>query len=329
MVEMIASDVPGSWRFLLYVRSLCGGANIYRCYWLPRWLRCLSVVYQVIILITYIIVITVAPAVYRPSPSLLNAFGNDICFIYSIPMLSNVVILRQTFHGSGEFALLSMWRWLQIGNLYAVKNKIRRGAVLIIVGSISVSLGIIFIGFSTFRTMELFPALDGHNTQNVIFWVHVIFRIFALVFYYSYIIFCFVVVTDVTFFTCMLRQQLDDVFSCIIVDAVALKKCVNCVNGIWAFVGAANGAFGVPLGMYLIGVLPIIITCGFRLVVELKVFYVLALANYVGILILILVPSAILAAQVKYLHQFVSSRDNNVMRHASLVSITEITILIH
>ena len=328
MVEMAASDVPRSWRILLYVSALCGGSNVYRCEWLPRWCRCLSVVYQVIILITYI-VISVALAVYHSSPSLSKAFEIDNIFsIYIIPILSNIVILRQTLHGSGVFELFQRWRSLQIGNSYAVNNKIRHGAVIIIVGLITISLGFIFIGVSTFRMVEPSPALDGHNTQDVILWVHVIIRIFAWVFCYSYLLLCFVVVIDIIFIVRILREQLEDVFLGLIVDAVALKNCVNRLNGIWTLVGAANNAFGVLLGMYLVWIVPNIVNFGFQLLERKEILHLPTLASGVGILILILVPSAILAAQVTHLFPPATSRDNNVMGHVTLAAITGITVLI-
>ena len=314
MVEMAASDVPRSWRSLLYVGALCGGSNVYRCEWLPRWLRCLSAIYQVIILITYIIVISVAPAVYHSSPSLSKAFEmDDIFSIYLIPILSNIVILRQTFQSSGVFALCQRWRSLQIGNSYAVNNKIRHGAVIIIVGLITISLGFIFISISTFRMVEPSPALDGHNTQDVILWVHVIIRIFAWAFCYSYLLLCFVVVIDIIFIVRILRERLEDVFLGLIVDAVALKSCVNRLNGIWTLVGAANNAFGVLLGMYLVWIVPNIVNLGFQVLEGKEILYLPPLASGVGILILILVPSAILAAQVIHLFLPATSRDNTVM----------------
>ena len=312
MVEMIASDVPGSWRFLLYVSALCGCSNIYRCYWLPRWLRCFSVVYQLIILTIYTIIVVVALAAHRSSHSLSTAFENNaILSIYLIIIMLNILILWQTFRGSGVPALFKTWGAFQVGNSYTVKNKIWRSAVIVIVGLITISSGLIFIGISTFHTVEeranvvatLFPGLGGQNMRDVILWMHIIIRILTLVFCYSYLSLCCVVVIDITFLIRTLREKLDDVFFGIIVDDVALKRCVDCVNGIWELVGAANGAFGASLGMCLLWTLPNIINVGFQLV-ERKEFllYLPSFATGVGVLILILVPSAILAAQVKHLH---------------------------
>ena len=145
MDEMIAADVPGGGRSLLYASTICGGSSIYRCYWLPRWLRCLSVFYQVILLIIYISVTTVALVVYRSSHSLSDAYGDEILNIYLIPIMSNVMVLCKIFHGSGEFALFQRGWPFQSGHWYVVNNKIQRGVILIIVGLVTVSLGSILM----------------------------------------------------------------------------------------------------------------------------------------------------------------------------------------
>ena len=310
MVEMIACDVPGSWRFMLYVSALCGGSNVYRCYWLPRWIRCLSVIYQVMILTMDIIIIGVALAGQGSSLSLFKELNKNAMYsIYFITILCNIVILWQTFRGSGVFALLQRWKSFQTGNSYAIKNRIWRSAVILIVELITISLALTFIVLLTIFTADgkiynapkLFPALDGYEIQDVIFWVHIIILMFALLFCYSYILLCFVVVIDITFLIRTLRQQLDDVFWGLIVDVVALMRCVNRVNGAWELVDVANGAFGASLGMYLVWIIPNIINLGLQFVERQDfLLYLPALASCVGALILILVPSTILVAQVRH-----------------------------
>ena len=312
MIEMIAPDVPGSWRFMLYMGALCGGSNVYQCHWLPRWLRCLSVVYQMMILTIDIIVIGVALAGQGSSHSLFKELNKNAVFsIYFITILCNIVILWQTFRGSGVFDLLQKWKLFQIGNLYAVKNRIWRSAVILIVGLITISLALTFIVFLTIFTVDgkaynaqkLFPALDGHNIEDVIFLVHIIILMFALLFCYSYLLLCFVVIIDITFLIRTLREQLNDVFWGLIVDVVALKRCVNRVNGAWELVDAANGAFGASLGMYLVLIIPNVINFGFQFVERQGILYLPPLASGVGVLILIFVPSAILVAQVRHQHR--------------------------
>ena len=83
-----------------------------------------------------------------------------------------------------------------------------------------ISLGFILIGLTIFHAIEktsyvvtkLFPALESHDTQDVIFGVCTIIPMLAWVFSYSCILLCDVDVIDITFIGRILHEQLDGVF---------------------------------------------------------------------------------------------------------------------
>ena len=178
--KMRPCDVPRSWRFLAYVSVLSGCSNVYRCHWLPRWLRCLSVIYQMTVLSIYVTIFGIALADSGFNPSLTRALNKEaILSIFVMIIVSHIVILWQTFRDSGLFALFHTRRTLQITDSHAAKYTIWHSAINITIALITTSLGLILIGVTVFHAIEkkpyvvtkLFPFLESHDTQDVIFGV--------------------------------------------------------------------------------------------------------------------------------------------------------------
>ena len=135
--KMRPCDVPRSWRFLVYVSGLSGCSNVYRCHWLPRWLRCLSVIYRMTMLSFYVTIFGIALADSGFNPSLTRVLNKEaILSIFVIINVSHIVILWQTFRDSGLFALFHTWRTFQITDSCAVKYTIWHGAIKITIAFI-------------------------------------------------------------------------------------------------------------------------------------------------------------------------------------------------
>ena len=311
MPEIRACDVPGSWRFFLYVGALSGCSNVYHCCWLPKWLRYLSIVYQIIMMINYIIVIGVA--LVDPGPGLsfdmtFHRYAKLFCYI--IITLSHIVFLWQTCCGSGFFVLFQTQRGFQEGNSYISKHQTRRGLIILTVCSLAIAWGLILVGIYIWFTTNaqklvisfIFPALNDHTTQQLIFWVYIIMQASAVTFIISYILLCFLVSVDITFLFCALREEMECVFSVLVVDETALERCLHTFRGICELVDAANGTFGVPLAIYLIWVVTGIINFGLQLALKQDIAPIIHLSSFASafmILVLMLVPPSVMTAQVK------------------------------
>ena len=310
MAEIRACDVPRSWRFLLYMGALCGCSNIYRFCWLPRWLRLSSVVYQILVLITYIIVTGVAMADHDTSSLDLafNRYASLFCYI--MITLSNIVILVQTYLGSGIFVLCKTWKAFQKDNSSAIKHKRIRGAIILTVGSIVIACKLTLIGIVSYLITHkwtsvapyLFPILNGQTTRHLIFGAHVMIQGSAVTFVCSYMLLCFVVLVDLTFLFRTLREEMDGVFSVLMVDEAALERSLHRMHGICELVDAVHGTFGISLAIYLMWIVPNFINIGFQLVLgneEIVAMFLPSFILAIAILILILVPPAVMTAQVK------------------------------
>ena len=310
MAEIRACDVPRSWRFLLCMGALCGCSNIYRFCWLPRWLRLSSVVYQILMLITYIIVTGVAMADHDTN-SLDLAFNRYASFFCYIMMtLSNIVILVQTYLGSGIFVLFKTWKAFQKDNSSAIKHKRIRGAIIFTSGSIVIACKLTLIGIVSYLITNkwtsvapyLFPILNGQTTRHLIFGAHLMIQASATTFICSYMLLCFVVLVDLTFLFRILREEMDGVFSVLMVDEAALERSLHRMHGICELVDAVNDTFGISLAIYLMWIVPNFINIGFQLVLGNEKIVAMFLPSFIlaiVILILILVPPAVMTAQVK------------------------------
>ena len=309
MAEIRACDIPGSWRFFLYVGALSGCSNVYRCYWLPRWLRCLSTVYQIIMLAFYIILIGVA--LTEPGPGAFHWMINRYSFLlwYFIIILSITVNLWQTGFGSGLFVLFQTWKAFQTDNEYTMKHRLWRRVIILTVGLTVIITDLMAVAFVWWKFVVdggvpgapyLFPALDDHTLRDLVFGVDAMVREFAFIFFCSYALHCFVVLVDLTFLFRSLKEDMEGVFSVAIVDVAAVERCLHTLHGICKLVDAANGAVGIPLAIYLMWIVPTIIHCGFQLlhwqerVIRMSMSFAFAMAR----LVLILVPPAVMAAQV-------------------------------
>ena len=308
---MRASDVPGSWRLFLYASALCGCSNVYHCCWLPRLLRCLSIVYQIFMLIIYIIVIGVALADPGPGRSLDLAFNRyaDLLF-YIMMVLSNIVILWQTLCGSGSFLLFQTQKKFQAGSSYAVKHRTWPGVIMIIACLLAMMCELILIGTITWLVINerniaavyIFPVLKGHNTLEFMFGLYVLIQLSAMTSLCFHVLFCFVVLVDIMLLFLALRKQMDVVFSSLIVDDIAVERCLRTMCGICELVDTANGTFGAPLAIYLMWIVPTIINSGLQLLLRNEfsfVIYGLMFGYAIVIFVSILVPPAVMTAQVK------------------------------
>ena len=311
MPEMRACDVPGSWRILRYVGALSGSCNVYRCCWLPRWLRCLSIVWQLTMLFTYVILIAVAMA-DSGSTNIFNQSLNRYAILiqYITIILLNIVFVWQTSFGSGLFDFFLTWKAFQRDNSYSTKHKLRRGAIIVTVGLIVLICGLAYIcsiswylmQAGTFAASYMFPALEGHFTQMWVFRLHVIIQVPHVMFICSYMLLCFVVLFDLTFLFRTIREEMRRVFSVPIVDDATLKKCLHSISCICDLVDAANGTFGTSLAIYLLWNVTNIINKGLQLIQwqdEAVIVFLPGLIYNIGILFLTLVPPAVLAAQVR------------------------------
>ena len=144
----------------------------------------------------------------------------------------------------------------------------------------TILIGLAFIGIASYATLEgktsvaryLFPALIDHPTIYLIYWLHVIFMILAILYIYWHTLFCFMVATHFTYLLRAIREDVDDIFAVPVVDSAALEKCLHRVDGICDLIGAANGVFGLPLAFILMWTAPSIINFGFQLVEGQKLF---------------------------------------------------------
>ena len=312
MQEMRACDVPGSWRCLFYASALCGSSNLYQCYWLPRWLRCVSIVYQVTMLFTYNILFGFELA-DSGSSQILNLTINKCAMLiqYITIILLNIVLIWQTCMGSGLYVLFKTWKTFQSSSSYSAKHTLLRGTIKMTVGLIVIISGLIYLGCVTWYYMDaqtfiasyIFPALHGHSSLKLVFWMHVIIQVPRIMFISSYMLLCFVVLVDFTFLFRTLREDMEGVFSVPIVDDSNLEKCLHSISGLCDLVNAANGAFGMPLAIYLLSIVPHIINRGFQLIQwqggGTLIIFVPGLTFAIGMLFLTMVPSAIMTAQVK------------------------------
>ena len=119
-------------------------------------------------------------------------------------------------------------------------------------------LVVIYIWFTTnaqkMFASFIFHILNGHTTQALMFWIYLIMQVSAMAFIISYILLCFLVSVDITFLFRALREEMDGIFSVLVVDETALERCLHTFRAICELVDAANGTFGVPLALYLIWV---------------------------------------------------------------------------
>ena len=311
MPEIRACDVPGSWRFFLYVGALSGCSNVYHCCWLPKWLRYISIVYQIIMMINYIIIISVALA--DPGPGLsfdmtFNRYAKLFCYI--IITLSNIAFVWQTCCGSGFFVLFQTQKCFQEGNSYTTKHQTRRDVIILTVCALAIACELILVGIYIWFTTNaqtlfasfIFPALNDHTTQKLVFWVYIIMQVSAVTFIISYILLCFLVSVDITFLFCALREEMEGVFSVLDVDEAAPERSLHTFRGICELVDAANGTFGVPLAIYLIWVVTGIINFGLQLALKQEMALIIHLSSFASammILVLMLVPPSVMTAQVK------------------------------
>ena len=310
---MGASNVPGSWCFFLYMSALCGCSNVYRCYWLPRWLRRLSIVYQIFMLLIYIIITGVALADRGHSLSFSSAFNRYTeLFFYTIMVLSNIVILWQTYCGSGSFLLFQTRKTFQADNSYAVMHQIWRDVITYVVCLLVMILVFILIGISTWFTIDkqnfiaayIFPVLNGHTTQKFMFGMYVMIQVSSMTFPCYYMLLCFVVLVDITLLFRTLREEMDVVFCGLVVDGAAVERCLQTIRGICELVDATNSTFGIPLALYLMWIVPTIINIDLQLFLDQEldfIVYLLMSVYAVMILVLILVPPAVMTAQVNTL----------------------------
>ena len=151
--------------------------NVNGCYWLPRWLWCLSILYQIIMLVIYIIVIGVA--LTYPGPSLsfgltFHRYGEMLFCL--IMVLSNVVILWQKYCWSGSLLLIQTRKTFRESNSYAVKHQTWRDVIILAVCLFVMISEFIMIGISiwcfiskqNFITAYIFPVITGPATQKLI-----------------------------------------------------------------------------------------------------------------------------------------------------------------
>ena len=310
MPEMRASDVPGSWRFFVYAGALCGCSNIYHCCWLPRWLRCLSIAYQIIMLSIYIIIIGVALSDAGPNRSFGMAFNRYMELLFHIIMaLSNIIILWQTCCASSGSLLLQTRKTLQTGNPCVVEHQPWPNAITLIICLLVIIWALILIGINTWLVIDkhnfiatyIFPVLKGHATLELMFGLFVISMASTMLFPCCYMLLCFVVIVDITVLFRTVRKEMDVVFSGLIVDDAAVERCLQRIRGICELVDAANGTFGIPLAIYLMWIIPTIINVGLQLFIgqELSLIIFQLMSVYaVVIFVLILVPPAVMTAQV-------------------------------
>ena len=310
MPEVRACDVPGRWRVFLYMGALCGCSNVYQCCWLPKWLRYLSIVYQIIMMSTYIIAIGVALAGSGSGLSFdlaFNRYAKLFCGI--IITLSNIVYLWQTCCGSGLSVLFQTQKAFREGNSCRAKHKVWLDCIILIVCLFVIVCELVLISvYVRFTTHAqkmyasyAFPVLSDHAAQKL-FWIYIIMQVSALTFICSYTLLCFLVMVDITFLFRTLREELGGVLSVPVVDEAALERCLHTFNGICELVEAANGTFGVLLAIYLMWILPFIINVGLQLALKQEVDLTLHLSSFACasvILALILVPPSVMTAMVK------------------------------
>ena len=313
MAEIRSCDVPGSWRILLYVGAMCGSCNVYRCCWLRRWLRCLSIFYQMSMLLAYIILLGVALADPGQGNTWDRTFNRYVVLMqYFTIILLNIVVVWQTCFGSGIYGLFENWNTFQTVNSYTPNHKLQRGVIKLVVGVIVITCCLTWVGYLAWHMANarmsvapyLFPALASHTTLNLVFWVHTIIQVPAMIFFCIYALLCFVVLVDITYILRALREDMECTFSVTTVDSVALERCLQSINGICELVDAVNGTFGVSLAVYLIWVVPNLINNGLQLIQwqqDSSVVFLPWFAFALIIFILILVPPAVTAAQVRTL----------------------------
>ena len=311
MPEIRACDVPVSWRLLLYTGALCGSCNVYRCCWLPRWLRCLSIVYQMTMLFIYIILIGIALADPGRGNTWDRTFNRYVVLMqYFTIILLNVVVVWQTCFASGIYRLFINWKAFHTTNSYSTKYNLQRRFIKLTVCLFAITCDLVWVGCllwhianaHIFIASYLFPVLAGHNILKLVFWLDMIIHVPTMTFFYIYILLCFVVLVDITFLLRALREDMECTFCVTIVDSGALGRCLHNINGICKLVDAANGTFGVSLAIYLIWIVPTLINNGLQLIEwqqERSVIYVLWFVFALIVFILILVPPAVMAAQVR------------------------------
>ena len=318
MADIRASDLPGSWRFLLYVGALCGCSNVYRFSWIQRWLRRLSIVYQIIMLAIYFILIGVALADPGPSCSLNLAINRYALLLqYTVIMLSSIVILWQTGFGSGLFVLFQTWKAFQASNSYVVKHKLWRVIIILAGGLFIMMIHFMIVTYVLWEfakygrfpgAPDIFPILGDHTTRDLVFGVDAMFRGFGMTFICSNVLLCFVVVVDLTFLFRTLREEMGGVFSLPTVGEWAVERCLRSLRGICELVNVTNGTFGKSLAIYLMWIILTIINIGIQLVQwqDKNLMRLLMLFTFaIETLIIILVPPAVMAAQVNAISKIV------------------------
>ena len=310
MPELRACYVLGSWRFFLYVGALSGCSNVYHCCWLPKWLRYLSIVYQIIMMISYIIVIGVAMVDPGPGLSFETAFDRfTTLFCYIIIIFSDIVFFWQTSCGTGLCVLFQTHKTFQQDNSHRAKHQAWHDRITFTVCVLVIACEIILVGIYIWFTTNaqkmfasfIFPILNGHTTHTLMFWVYLIMQISALKFIISYILLCFLVSVDITFLFRALRKEMEGVFSVLVVDEAALERCLHTFHGICELIDAANGTFGVPLALYLIWFVLSIINLGLQLALKQKIDLIIHLSSFsyaIMIIVVILVPPSVMTAQV-------------------------------
>ena len=99
-----------------------------------------------------------------------------------------------------------------------------------------------------------------------------------------------------------ISQEMEGVLSVLVVDEVALERCLHTFHSICESVDAANGTFGVPLAIYLIWVVLSIINPGLQLALKQEMDIIIHMSSFscaIMIIMMILVPPSVMTAQVK------------------------------
>ena len=138
------------------------------------------------------------------------------------------------------------------------------------------------------------------------FGLYVLIQLSAITSLCFHVLFCFVVLVDIMLLFLALRRQMDVVFSSPIVEDIAVERCLRTMCGICELVDTANGTFGAPLAIYLMWIVPTIINSGLQLLLRNEfsfVIYGLMFGYVVVIFVFILVPPAVMTAQVKDIPQ--------------------------
>ena len=261
-------------------------------------------------MINCIVVIGVALADPGPGLSFDSAFDRfTTLFCFIIVIFSDIVFCWQACCGSGLCALLQTQKTFKEDNSHRAKHHeccdlITRTVCLIVIVCELILVGIYIwftINAEKMFASFIFPVLIDHTTLTLMFWVYAIMQISAVIFIFSYILLCFLVTVDITFLFRTLREEMEGVFSVLVVDEVALERSLHTFHGICELVDAANGTFSVPLALYLIWVVLSIINLGLQLTLKQEMDLIIHMSSFscaIMIIMMILVPPSVMTAQV-------------------------------